>query len=457
MSLEIIILAAGKGTRMKSSLPKVLHPIAGVPMVEHVLTTAINLEPKKIHLVCGYGIEQITKFVEDKNIQVNIVEQKEQLGTAHAVLQALPYIDDNSDILVLYGDTPMVRTSTLKRMLSILESNSLVVLTAQVSDPTNLGRIIRKQDGSFKRIVEEKDANSDELKINEINTGVCCGNIGIFKEYLPLVGCENKQKEFYLTDLFSIALQKGKNVYTSSTDNEVESLGVNDRIQQSNMERLYQRFKSEELMKQGLTIIDPNRFDLRGSLICGQDVVIDTNVIIEGKVTLGNNVRIGSGSILKNCTIESGSIISPYSIIESSVLHCNTTIGPFARLRPGCELNDDVHVGNFVEVKNSKIAKGTKAGHLTYIGDSEVGENVNFGAGTITCNYDGANKHKTIIGDDVFIGSDTQLVAPVEIGKGATLGAGSTITKKVEEGELVITRVPQRHIKGWIRPVKIKK
>ncbi len=457
MSLEIIILAAGKGTRMKSSLPKVLHTIAGVPMIEHVLNVAFKLNPDKVHLVCGYGIDQIKNFIENKQFNIHIVEQTEQLGTAHAVLQAIPFVNDKSNIIVLYGDTPMVRASSLSKLIDKLKNDDLAVLTANVSDPTNLGRIIRDEEGSFVKIVEEKDASLNQLKIKEINTGVCCGKANIFKEFLPLIDNTNKQHEFYLTDLFSIALSKGKKVSTAQTESEVESLGVNDRIQQSKMERLYQQEQTEQLMHLGVSFIDPSRFDLRGSLTCGKDVVIDTNVIIEGNVVLGNNVKIGTGCILKNCNIGDDSVISPYTIIESSILHTGTTIGPFARLRPGCELADKVHVGNFVEVKNSKIAKGTKAGHLTYIGDSEVGSDVNFGAGTITCNYDGANKHKTIIGNDVFIGSDTQLVAPVEIEDGVTIGAGSTITRKVSEGELVITRVPQRHIKGWVRPVKIKK
>ncbi len=457
MSLEIVILAAGKGTRMKSSLPKVLHTIAGIPMIEHALNAVLKLNPDKIHMVCGYGIEKIKNFLETFPVDVHVVEQKEQLGTAHAVLQCIPFIKDDSNVLVLFGDTPMVREATLHRVLSQLVNSDLAVLTASVSDPSKLGRIIRDQNGSFVKIVEEKDATPEQLEINEINTGICCGNAKLFKEYLPLIGNNNKQQEYYLTDLFSIALSKGKKVATAETGSEFESLGVNDRLQQAKLERLYQMHQAEELMQQGVFIVDPARFDLRGTVKCGQDVVIDTNVIIEGDVTIGNNVVIGTGCLLKNCSIGDGSVISPYSVIESSILHNETTIGPFARLRPGCELADKVHVGNFVEVKNSKINKGTKAGHLTYIGDSEVGSDVNFGAGTITCNYDGANKHKTVIGDDVFIGSDTQLIAPVTIGNGATLGAGSTISKNVKDGELVITRVPQRHIPGWARPVKNKK
>ena len=454
MALQIVILAAGKGTRMKSSLPKVLHTIANRPMIEHIYETAKSLEPSKIHIVYGFNGELLKSRLS--YLDANFVEQKEQLGTAHAVQQALPYINDQDDLLVLYGDTVFVKKDTLIYLMDAAKEKSLSVLTCNVENPNGLGRIVRDSEGNFEKIVEQKDASHDELNIKEINTGVCFGRAALFKELISLVKCNNNQKEFYLTDIFSIALTKKYSVNTYTTEDQNESLGINDHIQQAQMERVYQMNNAKDLMKEGLTVIDPNRFDLRGKLEFGTDVVIDINVIIEGNVKLGNNVKIGAGCVLKDCVIDDYSIISPYSIIESSHIHSKNTIGPFARLRPGCELEDEVHVGNFVEVKNSKIDKGTKAGHLTYIGDSEVGKNVNFGAGTITCNYDGANKHKTIIGDDVFIGSDTQFVAPVEIKKGATIGAGSTITKNIDENELVITRVPQRHINGWKRPSKNK-
>lgn len=455
MAIEIVILAAGKGTRMKSEIPKVLHPVAGKPMIEHIYKTAQSLDPKNIHIIYGYNGDLLKSRLS--HLDVNFIEQKEQLGTAHAVQQALPYLDDQDDLLVLYGDTVFIKEETLKNLVAITTENSLSVLTCVVDNPFGLGRIVKDQNGSFIKIVEQKDANEEELKIKEINTGVCFGKVALFKSFINKIGNNNSQKEFYLTDLFSIALEEGYKVNTYTTLNQNESLGINDHMQQAQMERIYQRDQADNLMKNGLTIIDPNRFDLRGSLEFGHDCIIDINVIIEGNVKLGNNVQIGAGCIIKDCVIEDGSIISPYSVLESSHIHKQNTIGPFARLRPGCELQDQVHVGNFVEVKNSKIDVGTKAGHLTYIGDSEVGKNVNFGAGTITCNYDGANKHKTIIGDDVFIGSDTQFVAPVEVKKGSTIGAGSTITKNINEDELVITRVPQRHIQGWRRPTKNKK
>ena len=455
MSLQVVILAAGKGTRMKSNKPKVLHEIAGKPMIEYVIETARKLDPSNITIVYGFGGDQIKKRIQGADL--SFVCQEEQLGTAHAVKQALPAIDSSDNVLVLYGDTPLVSDETLRNVIEVNSGNGLTVLTAEVENPFGLGRIIRSDDGKFLRIAEQKDASPEELEIREINTGICYGSAGIFKKYIELIGCNNKQNEFYLVDIFSIALQSGIDISTYKTAKDTDMFGINDHRQQADLERLFQKRQAEKLMEQGVTIIDPSRFDLRGTLTCGTDVVIDVNVVFEGNVKLGNNVRIGAGCVISNCEIGDNSVISPYSILESSKMGKANTIGPFAHLRPDCETADEVHVGNFVEVKKSVISYGTKAGHLTYIGDSQVGSNVNFGAGTITCNYDGANKHKTVIGDDVFIGSDTQLVAPVEIGNGATIGAGSTITKRVGEKELVITRVPQRHIAGWIRPQKKNK
>ncbi len=452
MSLEIVILAAGKGTRMKSDKPKVLHQLAGRPMISHVLDTARKLEPARIAVVCGFGEEQIRSALQADDIV--FVRQEEQLGTGHAVMQALPVLDPAATVLVLYGDTPLISEDSLRRLIAAAGSDSLAVLTAVTDRPAGLGRIVRDDRGSFLRIVEEKDATEEEKKIREINTGVCCGPVSLFRDHLGAVGNDNAQKEYYLVDLFAIALNKGIHVATCEVSDEREKLGINDHAQQALLERIVQERQAEALMAQGVTIIDPRRFDLRGSLTCGKDVVIDINVVFEGNVKLGDNVRIGAGCVISNCEIAAGSVISPYSVLESSTMGRENTLGPFCHLRPGCSLADRVHVGNFVEAKKSSLGEGTKAGHLTYIGDSEVGANVNFGAGTITCNYDGANKHRTVIGNDVFIGSDTQLVAPVEIGNGSTLGAGSTITKKVGENELVITRVPQRHIKGWNRPKK---
>lgn len=454
MTLEVIILAAGKGTRMKSTKPKVLHRIANKPMILHIYDNVKKLNPSKIHVVYGFGGEKLKEELKKIESDINFVFQKDQLGTAHAVNQALPYVDKDSHIIVLNGDVPLLSFETMKKMIDSISETSFGILTTKVKNPYGLGRIIRDEKGNFLKIVEEKDADTEIKKINEINVGVYYGQAQQFIENINLIKNSNKQNEYYLTDICALLLTKNQKVECFLSFDEDECLGVNDHIQQSYLEKIIQRKNAENLMKEGVTIIDPNRFDLRGNLICGSDVVIDVNVIIEGNVKIGNNVYVGPGCILKNCEINDFSEISPYSVIESSILGKNNTIGPFSRLRPGNKLEDDVHVGNFVEIKNSSINDGTKAGHLTYIGDSIVGQNVNFGAGTITCNYDGANKHKTVIGNNVFIGSDTQLVAPVEIEDNATLGAGSTITKKVSKDQLVITRVPQKHINNWNRPKK---
>lgn len=454
MSLHVVILAAGKGTRMRSSLPKVLHPVAGSPMVSHVIKTAHALNAEKIHLVYGHGGEIMQSRLNDAAVEW--VLQAEQLGTGHAVAQAMPSIPDDANVLILYGDTPLISTTTLQSLLNIQPTNGIGLLTVTLVNPTGYGRILRSGE-QVVGIVEQKDATPEQQTIREVNTGVLVAPARQLKQWLSGLSNQNAQGEYYLTDIIAAAHHSDCPIQTAQPSCAQEVEGANNRIQLAQLERFYQKRAAEQLMMDGVTLLDPARFDLRGSLTCGEDVVLDANVIIEGNVELGNRVQIGAGCILKDCRIADDSIISPYSVIESSTLAEGCTVGPFARLRPGAELAAQAHVGNFVELKNAKLGLGSKAGHLTYLGDSEIGANVNIGAGTITCNYDGANKHKTIIEDDVFVGSDTQLVAPVKIAKGATLGAGCTITRDVGENELVITRVPQRHIVGWQRPVKKKK
>ena len=454
MSLHVVILAAGKGTRMRSSLPKVLHPVAGRPMVSHVIETAQQLGADAIHLVYGHGGELLQQRLNETAVQW--VLQAEQLGTGHAVAQAMPAIPDEARVLVLYGDTPLITPATLNKLLMVQPAGGIGLLTVNLDNPTGYGRIVRRA-GEVVGIVEQKDANAEQLAITEVNTGVLVAPAGRLKQWLSGLTCQNAQGEYYLTDVIAAAHHSGALIETAQPAQAQETEGANNRLQLAALERFYQRREAERLMLEGVTLLDPARFDLRGSLKCGEDVIIDTNVIIEGHVELGHRVRIGTGCVLKECVIADDSIISPYTVIESSKLARATTVGPFARLRPGSVLGEEAHVGNFVEIKNASLGFGSKAGHLSYLGDSEIGADVNIGAGTITCNYDGANKHKTIIEDNVFVGSDTQLVAPVTVRKGATIGAGTTVTREVGENELVITRVPQRHVPNWQRPVKIKK
>jgi bifunctional UDP-N-acetylglucosamine pyrophosphorylase/glucosamine-1-phosphate N-acetyltransferase len=423
-------------------------------MVSHVIATARKLNADKIHLVYGHGGEVMQARLNEADVVW--VLQAEQLGTGHAVAQATPVIPDDANVLVLYGDTPLITTETLQELLQVQPTNGIGLLTVSLDDPTGYGRILRADD-QVVGIVEQKDASVGQQRINEVNTGVLVAPAKQLKQWLAGLTNKNAQGEYYLTDVIAAAHQAGSSIQTAQPSCAQEVEGANNRLQLANLERFYQKRAAEQLMLDGVTLLDPARFDLRGQLTCGEDVVIDANVIIEGQVELGHRVQIGAGCILKNCRIADDSIISPYSIIESSTLAEGCTVGPFARLRPGAELAAQAHVGNFVELKNAKLGFGSKAGHLSYLGDSDIGANVNIGAGTITCNYDGANKHKTIIEDDVFVGSDTQLVAPVRIAKGATLAAGSTITRDVAEDELVLSRVPQHHVTGWLRPVKQKK
>ncbi|MEO3684137.1 bifunctional UDP-N-acetylglucosamine diphosphorylase/glucosamine-1-phosphate N-acetyltransferase GlmU [Shewanella vesiculosa] len=454
MSLNVVILAAGKGTRMRSDLPKVLHPIAHKSMVQHVIDTANALGSDAIQLVYGYGADKLQTALGEQAL--NWVLQAEQLGTGHAVAQANPNINDNDTVLILYGDVPLIQQSTLEALLAARPVNGLAILTVNLPNPSGYGRIVREQ-GSVVGIVEQKDANAEQLAITEVNTGIMVVPGKQLKAWLNRLSNNNAQGEYYLTDIIAMAKADGVEISTSQPQSAIEVEGANNRVQLALLERAYQARAAEKLMLDGANLRDPARIDIRGDVTIGMDVMIDVNVIFQGKVTLGNNVTIGAGAILIDCDIADNAEIKPYTIVEGAKLGQAASAGPFARLRPGAELKEDAHIGNFVEIKKSVLGKGSKAGHLAYLGDAHIGAGVNIGAGTITCNYDGANKFITTIEDGVFVGSDTQLVAPVTIGKNATLGAGSTITKDVAENELVITRVKQRHITGWQRPIKIKK
>jgi len=450
--LNIVILAAGQGTRMRSALPKVLHTIGCKSLLEHVLDTAKDLNCQSLHVVYGHGGDLVKEKLA--HYDVNWVLQDQQLGTGHAVEQAMPFIADNQQVLILYGDVPLIKKETLQRLIDAAGNDHLGLLTATLTDPTGYGRIIRNNAGEVVKIVEQKDADEQQKKVQEINTGMLALNSTRLKGWLQQLENNNAQGEYYLTDVIGMAALENITINTVQPNALTEIEGVNNKLQLAELERAYQREQAEKLMHQGVTLRDPARFDLRGELSAGNDVVIDVNVLIEGKVTLGNSVTIEPNTIIKDSTIADHSIVHANSVIESAVIGEHCEIGPFARIRPDTQLAQQVKIGNFVEVKKSIIAQHSKVNHLSYIGDTEMGEKVNIGAGTITCNYDGANKHKTIIGDNVFIGSDTQLVAPVEIGAGATIGAGSTITHDAPKGELTLSRSPQKTREGWKRPTK---
>jgi len=452
MNLTVVILAAGKGTRMKSALPKVLHPLAGKPLLGHVFDLADRLGAQKTICVIGHGAEVVRERFADKHPVW--VEQKEQLGTGHAMQQVLPHIGQNEKVLVLYGDVPLIAESTLKKLLAISAPYS--ILTLEMENPQGYGRIVRNDIKEIVAIIEEKDADAQQKKIKEVNTGVIAINSDLLHEWLPKLENNNAQKEYYLTDLVSFAWKERVSMGSCHPGLPHEVDGVNDRVQLARLERQYQLHMAHELMRAGVSMCDPARFDLRGEFSFGQDCSLDINVILEGKVTLGNGVSVGANCILIDCEIGDGVEIRPNSIIESSRIAAGCTIGPFARLRPGSVLAERAHVGNFVEVKKSSLGVGSKANHLTYIGDAEIGNNVNVGAGTITCNYDGVNKSKTIIGDNAFIGSNSSLIAPVTIGAGATIGAGSAISKEAPEHALTLTRAKQMTLSGWKRPEKKK-
>ncbi|WP_114787704.1 bifunctional UDP-N-acetylglucosamine diphosphorylase/glucosamine-1-phosphate N-acetyltransferase GlmU [Vibrio tetraodonis] len=451
MKFSAVILAAGKGTRMYSNKPKVLHTLAGKPMVKHVIDTCKGIGAQNVHLVYGHGGDQMQTVLSKES--VNWVLQAEQLGTGHAVDQASPQFEDDEKVLILYGDVPLISEETLASLLDAQPTGGIALLTVVLDNPTGYGRIVRKN-GPVVAIVEQKDATEEQKLIKEINTGVMVATGRDLKRWLSGLSNDNAQGEYYLTDVIAAAHSEGRAVEAVHPVSAIEVEGVNDRAQLARLERAFQQAQAQKLLEQGVMLRDPARFDLRGELQCGMDCEIDTNVIIEGKVTLGDNVFIGTGSVLKDCEIDDNTLVRPYSVIEGATVGEDCTVGPFTRLRPGAEMRNDSHVGNFVEVKNTLVGEGSKANHLTYLGDAEIGKRTNIGAGTITCNYDGVNKFKTIIGNDVFIGSDTQLVAPVSVADGATLGAGTTLTKDVEEGELVITRVKERVIQNWQRPTK---
>lgn len=451
MVLKTIILAAGKGTRMKSSLPKVLHPVAGKPMLHHVLEAASSLGGD-ITIVYGHGGDQ----VKDKSTQINLkwAEQVEQLGTGHAVQQAQSSIEDDDTVLILYGDVPLTNPQTLKKLVSKTSKQVLALLTVKLDKPTGYGRIIR-QDNNVERIVEQKDASEAELLVTEVNTGILAVNGQHLKSWLSKLQSNNAQGEFYLTDIIEMAVNDGVLVETVSPDSEFEVMGVNSKRELNIVERHYQKIQAEALMDMGVTLADANRIDIRGELdIQGKDIYIDVNCVFEGKVTLGSNVNIAANCNMTNTMLADGVTIKPNSVLEGCRVGENSSIGPYARLRPGAVLNKNVHVGNFVEIKKTNVDDGSKISHLSYIGDAEIGKGVNIGAGTITCNYDGVSKFKTIIEDGVFIGSDTQLVAPVVVKKGATIGAGTTLTKTAPEGELTLSRAKQITLKGWQKPTK---
>ena len=450
--LSVIILAAGKGTRMKSILPKVLHPLAGKPMLSHVYDTSRALSANEIVIVYGHGGELLPK--ECEAFEASWVEQKEQLGTGHAVEHALREACKENLALVLYGDVPLITAASLQKLIQKIDNTKLGLMTFYPQTPKGYGRIVRNGVGEVVKIVEEKDADDCIRQINEVNTGILAANAGVLESLLEKVENNNVQKEFYLTDVVGLAVDAGLDIVTTQPDFGYEVEGVNDRIQLARLERIYQVNVADALMKNGATIIDPARIDIRGSLTIGQDVLIDINTVFEGHVHLENGVRVGAGCVIKDSRIGENSVIKPYSVVEEAAIERGVEVGPFARVRPGTHLQNGSRIGNFVETKKASIGEGSKVNHLSYIGDSEVGKNVNIGAGTITCNYDGANKHKTIIEDGVFVGSDTQLVAPVVVGRNATIGAGSTITRDVEAEVLALSRTNQKSVAGWKRPTK---
>jgi len=466
MALDIVIMAAGKGTRMKSSLPKVLHQLAGRALLQHVLQTAGNLGADRIVVITGHGAEAVESTVSAEHLQ--FVRQMPQLGTGHAVLQAVPLLHEQGTTLILNGDVPLIEAATARALIQACGGARLALLTVDLADPTGYGRIVRgdpagrpaTEGGRVHGIKEHKDASPAERQIREVYTGVMAAPTALLRQWLAALTNDNSQGEFYLTDVVEMAVAEGVPVVTAQPASEVEVLGVNSPLQLAELERRLQRRQAEALMEAGVRLADPARFDLRGTLTCGSDVDIDVNCVFEGTVELGDGVRIGANCVIRNATIGAGAVIHPFTHIDGDALGVSvgagSLIGPFARLRPGAVLAEEVHIGNFVEVKNSTLARGAKANHLAYLGDASVGARVNYGAGSITANYDGANKHRTVIGDDVHVGSNCVLVAPVKLGEGATIGGGSTITKDVPAGSLAVARGKQIALAGWVRPEKKK-
>lgn len=452
MSLSVIILAAGKGSRMRSDKPKVLHQVGAKPMLGHVIDVAKDLHAEQIIVIYGHGGDQVKQTINDEAI--TWIEQKEQLGTGHAVKQALPIIPDDHEVLILYGDVPLLTTGTLAELLETADVGALAVLTADMPDPTGLGRVVRNARGKFVAIVEHKDASPEQHKITEINTGIMAVDGIWLKKWLNRVNNNNAQGEYYLTDIVALATEDGMPVAGVMTRDVDETMGVNDRSQLAEAERVYQARLVKQLMVAGATVKDPSRLDIRGNVTVGRDVIIDVNVVLEGEVTLADGVHIGPNCVITDTSIGAGTVVKANSVLESATIAENADIGPFARLRPGTNLAAKAKVGNFVEIKNATVGEGSKVNHLTYVGDAEIGTNSNIGAGTITCNYDGAAKHKTTIGDNVFVGSGVQLVAPVALENGATIAAGSTVTKTAPADQLTVARAKQVSTSRWRRPTK---
>ncbi|AMO98236.1 UDP-N-acetylglucosamine diphosphorylase/glucosamine-1-phosphate N-acetyltransferase [Collimonas arenae] len=452
--MNIVILAAGMGKRMQSALPKVLHPLAGKPLLSHVIDAARALSPTTLCVIYGHGGDAVPSSLAAADLV--FAKQEPQLGTGHAVAQAAAHLDDSVPTLVLYGDVPLIASSTLRRLVDSAGADKLAVLTVELPDPTGYGRIVR-ENGQIISIVEQKDANAEQRAITECNTGIMVAPTVQLKKWLAGLSNNNAQGEYYLTDIIASAVADGTPVVSAQPDAVAETLGVNSKVQLAELERIHQRSIAERLLEQGVTLLDPARIDVRGTLQCGRDVSIDVGCVFEGEVSIEDGAVIGANCVIKNARIGSNANIKPFCHIEGATVGAASQIGPYARLRPGAELGEDVHIGNFVEVKNSQIDAHSKANHLAYIGDATIGSRVNIGAGTITCNYDGVNKFRTVIEDDAFIGSDSQLVAPVRVGKGATLGAGTTLTKDAPAGKLTVSRARQITVDGWERPVKIKK
>lgn len=452
MDLHVVILAAGKGSRMKSRIPKVMHCIAGKPMLAHVLDSARALNPAKIHIVVGHESGQVESAFDDSDI--SWIEQREQLGTGHAVREALPAIPDNAKVLILYGDVPLIQGRTLSDLLAPVSDSSMSLLTAELDDPQGYGRIIRNIADEVIAIVEQKDATDDQLAVQEVNTGILAASSNCLKSWLPALSNDNAQGEYYLTDIIAMAVADDVEIEVAQPEYLEEVQGVNNRLQLCELECFVQTRQAEQLMLAGVTLYDPNRLDIRGELIASQDVIIDINCVFEGRVELAEGVEIGPNCVLKDCVVGKGTRIHSHSVLESSEIGEDANIGPFARLRPGTKLGNQTKVGNFVETKKAVVGEGSKINHLSYVGDAELGRNVNVGAGTITCNYDGVNKSKTVLGDGVFVGSNTALVAPVSVESNATIGAGSVVTSDVPEENLAVARARQKNISGWKRPVK---
>ncbi|HEX8955791.1 MAG TPA: bifunctional UDP-N-acetylglucosamine diphosphorylase/glucosamine-1-phosphate N-acetyltransferase GlmU [Burkholderiaceae bacterium] len=452
--MNIVILAAGMGKRMHSALPKVLHPLAGKPLLSHVVDTARSLHPNTLTVVYGHGGDAVPQALQGADLAFAL--QEPQLGTGHAVQQAAGRLDDGVPTLVLYGDVPLTRAATLQRLLDSAGTDKLAILTVTLPDPTGYGRIVRKN-GAIVSIVEQKDASEAQRAIAEVNTGIMVAPTAKLKTWLAGLSNDNAQGEYYLTDIVACAVADGVAVTSAQPEDLAETLGVNSKLQLAELERLLQLQTARRLLEQGVTLMDPARIDVRGELVCGRDVTIDVNCVFEGRVELEDSVNVGANCVIRNARVGKGTSIKSFSHIEDAAIGPAGQIGPYARLRPGTVLAEDVHIGNFVEIKNANIAAHSKANHLSYVGDADVGSKVNIGAGTITCNYDGVNKFRTVIEDDAFIGSDTQLVAPVTVGKGATLGAGTTLTRNAPAGKLTVSRARQTTIEGWQRPEKIKK